>query len=138
MENHDYLMKQFESLGEALRKLLYKVSLLKESGATDVQAVEIGNLMKSGIGLDLSDIASLTNESFLEDLLEKKLKAGDLSNMVNLLVELATVKNSLPDKYNPNQLLSKALFLGNYLTTNQKTVYFENIAVLDEARRLLK
>lgn len=106
--------------------------LLKESGA------EIGDLMKSEIGLNLHDIASLTNEAFLTTLLEKKLKAADLSNMINLLVELATVKNSLPAKYNSNQLLSKALFLGDYLTKNKKMVYFGNVAALDEATRLLK
>jgi hypothetical protein len=138
MENYDHLMKQFESLGEALRKLLSKVSLLKESGATDIQAADIRDLMKSAIGLNLHDIAGLTNEAFLTSLLEKKLKAADLSNMVDLLVELATVKNGLPDGYNSSQLLSKALFLGNYLTTNQKMVYFGNIAALNEARRLLK
>jgi hypothetical protein len=76
--------------------------------------------MKAGIGLDLHDIAKLTNESFLTGLLAKKLKAVDLSNMVNLLVELAKVKNGLPDNYNSNQLLGTALILGNYLTTNEK------------------
>jgi hypothetical protein len=112
--------------------------LLKESGATDIQVSEIGDLMKSAIGLNLNDIAGLTNEAFLTSLLEKKPTATDLGNMVNLLVELAPVKNGLPAKYNPNQLLSKALFLGDYLATNQKMVYFGNVAALDEARRLLK
>lgn len=112
--------------------------LLKESGTTDIQVEEIGDLMKSEIGLNLHDIASLTNEAFLKKLLEKKLTVADLSNMINLPVELATVKNGLPTKYNSNQLLSKALFLGDYLTTNQKLTYFGNVAALDEARRLLK
>lgn len=138
MENYDLLIKQLESLGEVFRKLFSKVLLLKESISTDVQVAEISDLMKLGIGLNLHDIASLTNEAFLTDLLEKKLTAADLSNMINLLVELAAVKNGLPGKYNSNQLLSKALFLGDYLTTNQKMVYFRNVAALDEARGLLK
>ena len=138
MENYDLLIKQLESLGEVFRKLFSKFLLLKESGATDIQVAEIGDLMKSGIGLNLYDIASLTNEAFLTSLLEKKLTAADLSNMINLLVELATVKNGLPAKYDSNQLLNKALFLGDYLTTNQKMAYFGNAAPLDEARRLLK
>jgi hypothetical protein len=138
MENYDLFDKAMESLGILFRKLLSKIMLLKESGATDTQVAEISDLMKSGIGLNLHDIASLTNEAFLTSLQEKKLKAADLSDMINLLVELATVKNGLPDKYNSNQLLSKALFLGDYLTTNQKMVYFGNVAALDEARRLLK
>lgn len=138
MENYDLLIKQLESLGEVFRKLLSKILLLKESGATDIQVAEIGDLMKSGIGLSLHDIESLTNEAFLTSLLEKKLTTVDLSDMINLLVELATVKNGLPAKYNLNQLLSKALFLGDYLTANQKMVYFGNVAALDEARKLLK
>ncbi len=137
MENHDYLMKQFDALGEALRKLLAKVSLFKESGATDIQVAELSNVMKSGIGLNLHDIADLTNEAFLADLLEQKLKPADLSLVVNLLVELAKVKNGLPDQYNSSQLLSKALFLGDYLTTNQNTAYFGTIMALDEAKKLL-
>jgi hypothetical protein len=112
--------------------------LLKESGTTDIRVEEIGDLMKSEIGLNLHDIASLTNETFLTNMLEKKLTVADLSNMINLLVELAKVKNGLPAEYNSNQLLSKALFLGDYVTTNQKMVYFGNVAALDEARRLLK
>jgi hypothetical protein len=131
-------MKQIEALGIIFRKLFSKIFLLKESGATNIQVAEIGDLMKSEIGLNLHDIASLTNEAFLTSLLEKKLTAADLSNMINLLVELATVKNELLAKYNSNQLLSKALFLGDYLTTNQKMVYFGNVAALDETRRLLK
>src|SRR5258708_1842685 len=134
MENYDLLIKQLESLGEVFRKLFSKILLLKESGTTNIQVEEIGDLMKSGIGLNLHDIASLTNEAFLTSLLEKKLTVADLSNMINLLVELATVKNGLPAKYNSNQLLSKALFLGDYLTTNQKMAYLGNIAALDEAR----
>jgi hypothetical protein len=137
MANYDFLLKQFELLGEALRKLLFKVLLLKEGKATDIQVAEISALMKSEIGLNLYDIASLTNEAFLANLLEKKLTATDLSNMINLLVELATIKNELLAKYNSNQLLSKALFLGDYLTTNQKTAYFGNLSALDEAKRML-
>jgi hypothetical protein len=64
--------------------------------------------------------------------------AADLSSMINLLVELATIKNGLPENYNSNQLLSKALFLEEHLKTNQKMIYLGNVAVLDEAKRLLK
>jgi hypothetical protein len=138
MENYDLLIKQLESIGEVFKKLFSKVSLLKESKATLLQVAEIDDLMKSGIGLNLPEIASLTNEAFLTSLLERKLKAADFSEMINLLVELGTVKKGLPGKYDSKQLLSKALFLEDYLTTNQKIVYFGNVAALDEAKRLLK
>ena len=137
MERRDHLIKQFDALGEALSKLLSKVSLLKEREAFDIEIAEIDDLMKSAIGLDLHEIASLSDELFLTNLMEKKLEASDLSTMVNLLVELASVKNGLFEEYDSDQLLTKALFLGNYLATNQKLVYFGNIAPLDEARRLL-
>jgi hypothetical protein len=137
MENRDYLMKQFDSIGEALKKLLSKILLLKEGESSDIQIAEIGDLMRSAIGLDLDDVAGLTNEAFLADLLEKRVSADDLSEVVNILVELAKVKDDLPDEYDSKQLLSKSLFLGDYLTTTQKMVYFGNIALLDEARRLL-
>ncbi len=112
MERRDHLIKQFDALGEALSKLLSKVSLLKEREASDIEIAEIAeidDLMKSAIGLDLHEIASLSDELFLTNLMEKKLEASDLST----------------------------LFLGNYLASNQKLVYFGNIAPLDEARRLL-
>ncbi|MEJ7558838.1 MAG: hypothetical protein WKF66_11070 [Pedobacter sp.] len=137
MENRDYLLKQLEAFGEALRRLRSKVSLLKESDATDIEVAEIDELMKAVIGINLQDIANLTNEDFLDVLLEKKLKGADLSNVINLLVDLAKVKRGMQDKYNSNQLLSKALFLGNYLAS-QKMAFFENIKALDEARKLLK
>ena len=137
MENYDLLVKQLESLGEVFRKLLSKVLLLKESGITDIQVEEISDLMKSGTGLNFYDISGLTNEAFLTSLLEKNLTATDLSTIINLLVELATIKNGLPAGYDSKQLLSKALFLGNYVTTTQKMVYFENVTALNEARRLL-
>lgn len=138
MERRDHLIKQFEALGEALSKLLSKVSLLREREASYIEVAEIDDLMKSAIGLDLHEIASLSDEAFLMTLLKKKLEASGLSNTVNLLVELATITKGLNEEYNANQLLSKALFLGNYLAINQKLVYFGNIAPLDEARRLLK
>jgi hypothetical protein len=138
LANYDIFIRQLESLGEVFRKLLSQIMLLKESKATDIQVAEIGDLMKAGIGLNLHDIAGLTNEAFLTSLLEKKLTATDLSSMINLLAELATVKNGLPDNYDSNQLLSKALFLEEHLTTNQKMVYLGNVAALDEARTLLK
>jgi hypothetical protein len=138
MERRDHLIKQFEALGEALSKLLSKVSLFKEREASDIQIAEINDLMKSEVGLDLHEIASLSDEAFLTHLLEKKLEASDLSNMVNLLVELAPITNGRSEDYDSNQLLTKALFLGNYIATSQKVAFFENIAPLNEARKLLK
>lgn len=138
MENYDLLVKQLESLGEVFKKLFSKVLVLKESEVTDIQVEEISDLMKSGTGLNFYDISGLTNEAFLTSLLEKNLTGTDLSTMINLLVELATIKNSLPAGYDSKQLLGKALFLGDYLTTTQKMVYFENVTALEEARRLLK
>jgi hypothetical protein len=137
MENRDYLIKQFDSIGEALRKLLSKVSELKEREATGIQFAEVDDLMKTAIGLNLHDIAGLNDEAFLSDLLGKRVNADDLSNIVNILVELSKVRKSIPDNYDSRQLLSKALFVGNYLTTTEKTVYFGNIAALAEAKRLL-
>jgi hypothetical protein len=138
MERRDHLIKQFEALGEALSTLLSKVSLFKEREASDIEIAEINDLMKSEVGLDLHEIASLSDEAFLTNLLEKKLEASDLSNMVNLLVELAPITNGRSEDYDSNQLLTKALFLGNYLATNQKVAFFGNIAPLNEARKLLK
>ncbi len=138
MKNHDLILMQLETLGEVFRKLIAKVLLLKEFGATDIQVAEIGDWMKTGIGLNIEEMASLTNEAFLAILLERKLTPTDLSNLINLLVELAKVKNEQLTTNHANQLLNKALFLGDYLNNTQKIVYMGNTAALDEARRLLK
>lgn len=138
MERRDYLIKQFEALGEALRKLLSKVSLLKDIDPTDIEVAEIDDLMKAEIGLNLQDISGLTDEGFLSYLLEKHLQPADLSKVINLLVDLATIKNKMVDEYNSNQLLTKALFLGNYLTLTEKMFYFDNIVALDVAAKMLK
>lgn len=138
MERRDLITKHIEVLGEALRKLISKVSLLKEKEATDSELAEIDDVLRAEIGMDLNDIASLTNEAFLKSLLDKKLEAADLSNMINLLVELAKVNRTSTDKYDSDQLLNKAVFIGDHLSTNQKTIYFGNISALDEATRSLK
>lgn len=138
MERRDLITKHIEVLGEALRKLISKVSLLKEKEATDSEIAEIDDVLRAEIGMDLNDIASLTNEVFLKSLLDKKLEAADLSNMINLLVELAKVNRNSTNKYDSDQLLNKAVFIGDYLSINQKTVYFGNISALDEAIRSLK
>lgn len=138
MERRDYLVKQFEALGEALRKLLSKVSLLKDIDPTDIEVAEIDDLMKAEIGLNLQDISGLTDEGFLSYLLEKHLQPADLSKVINLLVDLATIKIKMADDYDSNQLLTKALFLGNYLTLTEKMVYFDNIVALDVAAKMLK
>lgn len=138
MERRDYLIKQFEALGEALRKLLSKVSLLKDIDPTDIEVAEIDDLMKAEIGLNLQDISGLTDEGFLSHLLEKHLQPADLSKVINLLVDLATIKNKMVDEYDFNQLLTKALFLGNYLTLREKMVYFDNIVALEVAAKMLK
>ncbi|RZK78836.1 MAG: hypothetical protein EOO85_05255 [Pedobacter sp.] len=138
MERRDYLIKQFEALGEALRKLLSKVSLLKDIDPSDIEVSEIDDLMKAEIGLNLQDISGLNDEGFLSYLLEKHLQSADLSKVINLLVDLATIKNKMVDEYNSNQLLTKALFLGNHLTLREKMVYFDNIVALDVAAKMLK
>ena len=138
MERRDYLIKQFEALGEALRKLLSKVSLLKDIDPTDIEVAEIDDLMKDEIGLNLQDISGLTDEGFLSYLLEKHLQPADLSKVINLLVDLATIKNKMADDYDSNQLLTKALFLGNYISLREKMVYFDNIVALDVAAKMLK
>ncbi len=136
MENQDLLLRQIESLGLFFRKIFSKVLLLKESAATDIKVAEVGDLLKSGIGMSLDEIALLTNEGFLARLSAQKLTSADLSNMINLLVDLAAIKAASSTGYNSNQLLSKALFIGDYLAEHQKMVYFGNTAALDEARRL--
>ena len=138
MERRDYLIKQFEALGEALRKLLSKVSLLKDIDPTDIEVAEIDDLMKAEIGLNLQDISGLNDEGFLSYLLEKHLQSADLSKVINLLVDLATIKNKMADDYDSNQLLTKALFLGNYISLREKMVYFDNIVALDVAAKMLK
>ena len=137
MAHYDVFEKAIEGLGIFFRKLFSKVMMLHESKATDIQVAEIGDMMKQGLGLDLNDIAGLTNEAFLASLQQKRLSPTDLSNMINVLVKLAKVKNGLPADYDTNQLLSKALFLGDHLA-NKKTVFIENIKALDEAKDLLK
>ena len=111
--------------------MLSKILLLKNGEANDSQIAEIVDLMKSTIGLDLQDIEGLTNENFLGDLLRKRISVDELSEIVNILVEFAKVKDGIPDEYDTRQLLIKALYLGDYITKNQKTVYFGNIASLD-------
>ena len=138
MERRDYLIKQFEALGEALRKLLSRVSLLKDIDPSDIEVSEIDDLMKAEIGLNLQDISGLNDEGFLSYLLEKHLQSGDLSKVINLLVDLATIKNKMADDYDSNQLLTKALFLGNYISLREKMVYFDNIVALDVAAKMLK
>jgi hypothetical protein len=138
MERRDLLTKHIEVLGEALRKLISKVSLLKEKEATDTELAEIDDLLRAEIGMDLNDLAKLTNEAFLKSLMGKKLEAADLSTMINLLVELAKVNRTSSDKYDSNQLLSKAVFIGDYLSINQKTVYFGNVSSLDTSSRGIK
>jgi hypothetical protein len=138
VENKDYLMRQLETFGEALRKLLSKAPLLKESDVTDLQVAEFSELMKASIGLKLDDAVNSTNEAFLTSLLDKKMTVTDLSNIINLLVELSAVENVLLPANHSHQLLSKALFLGDYLTTNQKMAYFGNVTALNEAKRILK
>jgi hypothetical protein len=138
MERRDYLMKQFEALGEALRKLLSRVSLLKDIDPTDIDVAEIDDLMKAEIGLNLQDISGLTDEGFLSHLLKKHLQPADLSKVINLLVDLATIKIQMADDYDSNQLLTKALFLGNYITLREKMVYFDNIVALEVAAKMLK
>lgn len=138
MENHDLLADQIEMLGLFFRKIFSKLLLLKERKATDIQVAEVKGLLKTGIGMDLDEIALLTNEEFLARLSHQKLAPADLSNMINLLVDLARINTEAPEGYNTHQLLSKAVFISDYLTKTQNLVFFGNMGALEQARRGLK
>jgi len=126
MPYEDYLMRQVNSLENVFKKIFSKLLLLNNSVAAPASISEISELLKLATGLHLNEIANSTNDELLARLLEKKLSSSDLNSIINILIDLARINDPAATGYDPDQLLSKALFIDNYVAKNQKTAYFNN------------
>jgi len=126
MPYEDYLMRQVNSLENVFKKIFSKLLLLNNSVAAPASISEISELLKLATGLHLNEIANSTNDELLARLLEKKLSSSDLNSIINILIDLAKMDNPAATGYEPDQLLSKAVFIDNYIAKNRKIAYFNN------------
>lgn len=138
MANKDYLMRQIESLEDLFKKLFSKIFNTNGIEISEASIAEIGDLLKHITGLDLREIANANEEDFLNSLLEKKLNAADLNNLIVVLVELAKALKTEAIDLNRERFAMKAICIDNYMTKNLKTIYYANASSIEQARDLIK
>lgn len=137
MQNQDFLMRQIETLEELFKKLFSKIFNTNGSEISEASIAEISELLKLVTGLDLNEIANANEEDFLDSLLEKKLNAADMSNLISALVELAQMTSAEELDINANNLARKAIFIETYMMKSQKTVYYGSAGSIEQARNLI-
>jgi hypothetical protein len=106
MEERDYLLRQMNSLGRALGKLLS--DLLKNNNKSNPDIIEItNNTLINEINLNLISLINLSDDSFIDLLLNKnELDILSIENLVEILI-----KNS---EFNINNYFTKSEILKLY------------------------
>jgi hypothetical protein len=137
MENKDFLMRQVESIEIILKKIFSRIVISNDSAISEAGIAEIGDLLKGLTGLNLKEIANCTDEEFLTALVEKKLGPADMSDLIDVLVDLAREATAEILDFDAINLAKKALYIHAYITKSQKTVYYNNVNSIARAKNLI-
>lgn len=130
-------MRQVEGLDIILKKIFSKMRISDDSVISEANILEVNDLLKQRTGLSLTEIANSNDEEFLTCLLEKKLRSSDMSYLIDVFVDLAKEGNAEVLGFNAIDLARKALFIEDYISKSQKTVYFGNVDSVGQAQNLV-
>jgi hypothetical protein len=90
MEQEDYLKRQIDQLGRVLGKILADLTGLRSQGATGIGLEAADYALKEELGFDLSALASIPKENFIQTLQEVKYFSNEnLDNLAGIMFLVA-------------------------------------------------
>ena len=137
MASKDFIMRQIESLEDLFKKLFSKIFNIQNGVISAEGVAEINELLKQITGLDLNEIANSNDEDFLKSLIEKKLSASDMSNLIASLIDLGNVTNNDTLDFDATDLARKAICIDAFMMKSQKTVKYGNAKSIEQAKKLI-
>ena len=128
----DYIERQIDQLGKALRKWLSKIILLREQGK-ETNWVE--NSIQSELNLDFSEII-LQDKADVIPFLQKRMIDRNLEPIAEIMIELA--KFGLADSDKANRLNRTALAILEYLEKTSVTFSLSRNAKIEELKKSIE
>jgi hypothetical protein len=90
MQQEDYLKRQIDQLGRVLGKVLSDLLGLKSAGQVTEGTEAASQALKNGIGLDISDMASIPAGEFVEILRNTwQINDGNLETLAEIMLVFA-------------------------------------------------
>jgi hypothetical protein len=126
MEERDYLLRQMNSLGRALGKLIS--DLLKNNNKISLDIIEItNNTLINEINLNLISLINSSDDSFIDLLVNKKeLDIDSLENLVEILIKNSESNtNNYFTKGEILKLYNKCLLIYKHIDENSKIYSIE-------------
>lgn len=126
MIQRDFIKRQLEELGRAIRKIIADLLKLKELGKLDEGIVIAQETLKSTFDMDIENILSLPLNNFVETLIkEKKYRSVHLNYLGDVLFAAAELFEQKGEKKKSNELNQRVLIIFNYVNQTEKTFSLE-------------
>jgi hypothetical protein len=114
MPSKDYLIRQIEELGIFLGILLRKLMKMKEENQSDQIESLVFNALKGELNIDLSQLVSLENENFLDEL-TRHFRTNDQLEKIAAILKAMGEGNVSSFTLTKINYLQKSFILYNYL-----------------------
>ena len=125
----DYIERQIDQLGKALRKWLSKIILLREQGK---ESHWVENSIQSELNLDFSEII-LQDKADVIPFLQKRMIDRNLEAVAEIMIELA--KFDLADSDKAERRNRTALTILEYLEKTSATFSLSRKAKIEELKK---
>jgi hypothetical protein len=131
----DYFKKQIDELGQVLNKLLSDLLKLKNDGNINGGMERTNEVLQKEIALDLQQLLSIPEDTFIEELKNKKIADDNLNRLADILLELAenTTEGNTQQK---EMLYKKSLLLLEHVQRSDSTYSMERHEKIERIKKI--
>jgi hypothetical protein len=140
MQQEDYLKRQIDQLGRVLGKVLADLLGLKSTGQLTQGTEAASQTLKSAIGLDIGDLASIPALEFVETLQKSgKLNDDNLETLAEIMLIVAEDSDQPgADREYVKQLYERSLLLYEYLDQASSLYSYDRHARINRIRQVIQ
>jgi hypothetical protein len=130
----DYFKKQIDELGQVLAKLLSDLLKLKKDGNANTGIELTNEVLQKEIAIDLQQLLSIPDDTFIEELKNKKIADDNLNRLADILLEL--VENTSEEHTQQKKMLyKKSLLLLEHVQKSDSTYSMERHEKIERIKK---
>jgi hypothetical protein len=135
MYRRDYFKKRIDELGKVLTSLLSGLLKLKNDGNASRGVEATNEVLQNELAIDLSQLLSIPDEIFIEELKKKQITDDNLNRLAEILLVLADDADE--QGAHKNLLYKKSLLLLEHVQQSDSTYSVERHEKIERIKKIL-
>jgi hypothetical protein len=133
MYSRDYLKKQIDELGQVLAKLASDLLKLKNAGNTNAGIEATNEVLQEKLAIDLPQLLSIPDDTFIEELKNKKITDDNLNRLADILLVLAEAADEKDARQ--KEMYEKCLLLLEHVQKSDSTYSTERHEKIERIKK---